>query len=61
MDGLGARFSGDLKRSSTERDKAIDDLRNSVDGFNQSVFKQQQANFELVAGILKEIGFKGEH
>lgn len=53
---LSERLTKGLERSSRERDAAIKALEKKVDGFMSTVTNQQQSNFEVLVGVLRDIG-----
>ena len=53
---LGRSFKENLERSSRERDSAIKALEKKVDGFMATVNDQQQSNFKVLVGVLRDIG-----
>ena len=63
MRHMSDRFADGMKRLGTERDHAISDLKEQIINHhkiiaaqNQANLDQHQANFELLVGVLKEIG-----
>lgn len=53
---LSERLTKGLERSSRERDAAIKALEKKVDGFMATVNDQQQSNFKVLVGVLRDIG-----
>lgn len=53
---LADKFSQDLEKSSVQRDKAIASLQAQLTLYTEKVGLQQQANFDVIVDVLREIG-----